>query len=104
MIKVVFYEKDNLICGFRMAGHSGFDEEGRDIICASVSSGAYLTANTLTEIVGATADITVEDGLMEFILKDKLHESQSHLQGLKLHIHSLAQDYKKFISCKTETV
>ena len=104
MTKVVFYEKDDKLTGFLIKDHSGYDDEGYDIVCASVSSAAYLTANTLTEIVGAKADIKVEEAYLKFVLKDKLAEAQAHLKGLKLHLESLAGDYDEYITCKTETV
>ena len=104
MTKVVFYEKDDKLTGFLIKDHSDYDEEGYDIVCASISSAAYLTANTLTEIVGAKADIRVEEAYFKFILKDKSDEAQDHLRGLRLHLESLAGDYSEYISCKTETV
>ena len=104
MTKVVFYEKDEMLRGFLIKDHSGYDDEGYDIVCASVSSAAYLTANTLTEIVGAKADIKVKEAHFRFILKDKIEESQAHLKGLRLHLESLAGDYDEYITCKTETV
>ena len=104
MTKVVFYKKDEMLKGFLIKDHSGYDEEGYDIVCSSISSAAYLTANTLTEIVGAKADIKVEEAYLKFILKDKFEEAQAHLKGLKLHLESIAGDYNSYISCKTETV
>ncbi len=104
MTKVVFYEADEKLTGFLITDHSGYDDEGYDIVCASVSSAAYLTANTLTEIVGAKADIEVREAYLRFLLKDKTDEAQSHLKGLRLHLESLAGDYGEYISCKTETV
>ena len=104
MTKVVFYEQDEKLRGFLIKEHSGYDEEGYDIVCASISSAAYLTTNTLTEIVGAKADIKVEEAYLKFILKDKFTEAENHLKGLKLHLESLAEDYSDYISCKTETV
>ena len=104
MTKVVFYEKDEKLRGFLIKDHSGYDDAGYDIVCASVSSAAYLTANTLTEIVGAKADIEVREAYFRFILRDKFVEAENHLKGLKLHLESLAGDYSEYISCKTETV
>ncbi len=104
MTKVVFYEQDDKLKGFLIKDHSGYDEEGYDIVCASVSSAAYLTANTLTEIVGTKADIDLREAYFRFILADKFDESENHLKGLKLHLESLAEEYSQYISCKTETV
>lgn len=104
MTKVVFYKADEKLVGFLITDHSGYDDEGYDIVCAGISSAAYLTANTLTEIVGAKADVQVREAYFRFILKDKFDEGQNHLKGLKLHLESLAGDYGEYISCKTETV
>ena len=104
MTKIVCYEKDDKLTGFLIKDHSGYEVEGYDIVCASVSSAAYLTANTLAEIVGAKADIDLKEAYFSFTLEDKIDEGQSHLKGLKLHLESLAQDYNEYITCKTETV
>lgn len=50
MTTVTFLKSDDIICGFEISGHSDFAEEGSDIVCAAISSAAYMTANTVTEI------------------------------------------------------
>ena len=50
MIEAIFTVTDKVIQGFEISGHSDYSEEGSDIICAAVSSAAYMTANTLTAI------------------------------------------------------
>ena len=61
MIKARFFTEDNLICGYEISGHSGSAESGQDIICAFVSSAAYMAANTLSEIVGCEITAEVDD-------------------------------------------
>ena len=93
MIKARFFTEDNKICGFEISGHSGSADAGEDVICAFVSSAAYMTANTLTEIVGIQADIDVSDGFMSLTVQLGLSEAQQILEGLRLHLRSLAGDY-----------
>lgn len=93
MIKARFFTEDNKICGFEISGHSGSAVAGEDVICAFVSSAAYMTANTLTEIVGIQADIDVSDGFMSLKVQSGLSEAQQILEGLRLHLRSLAGDY-----------
>ncbi|MBR6567934.1 MAG: ribosomal-processing cysteine protease Prp [Clostridia bacterium] len=100
MIKATFYKHKGFIRGFVINGHSGYDEEGKDVICASVSSAAYMTANTLTEIVGIDANIMVDEGYMRLVLDSKDEKAQVVLKGLELHISTLAQDYSDFILCE----
>ena len=93
MIKARFFTEDNLICGYEISGHSGSAEAGQDIICAFVSSAAYMAANTLSEILGAEIEAEVADGFMEIRVASKLSEAQQILEGLRLHLRSLAGDY-----------
>lgn len=101
MIKVSFFISDNLISGFEISGHSGSANAGEDIICASVSSAAYMAANTVTDVLFINADIEVEDGYMRLSLNEKLSEAQQILKGLRLHLESLAGDYPKNIKVTT---
>ena len=104
MIKATFYKNKGFTAGFLIRGHSGYAEEGSDVICASVSSAAYMAANTLTEIVGAKADIAVDDGYLRLTLEERNDKTEIVLQGLELHIRTLAQDYSEYILCDEKTL
>ncbi|MBQ4267701.1 MAG: ribosomal-processing cysteine protease Prp [Clostridia bacterium] len=104
MIKATFYKKDEILKGFEIEGHSGYAEEGEDIICASVSSVAYMAVNTITDVIGAKADISISDGYFRFITDSVLNETKVVLEGLMLHVSALAGDYSEFITCKEETL
>ncbi len=99
MVHATFYIEGECLKGFEISGHSGYAEEGSDIICASVSSAAYMAANTVTEIVGARAEIELDDGYFRFIPKDESEAVQLVLKGLRLHVSSLADDYSEYIVC-----
>ena len=51
MVKASFCIRENS-ASFTIKGHSGFSEEGSDIVCAAVSSAAIMSVNTITEILG----------------------------------------------------
>ena len=105
MITVTFFCSDNLICGFKISGHSGFSEEGSDIVCAAVSSAAYMTANTITEILHINADVTENDGFMSLSLsKGEAEKSAVVLDGLRLHLTALSEQYTKYIKVKISEV
>lgn len=93
MIKVKFFKADELITGFEAKGHSMSAPAGEDIICAFVSSAVLMTANTVTEVIGANADIKMDDGYLKFILKSSADSAQDILNGLKLHLTELSNDY-----------
>lgn len=105
MIKVTFFTRQSKAAGFRLSGHSGYSDEGSDIVCASVSSCAYMTANTVTEILGLPAEIEVDEAYMSLILEDDAAtKAKDILAGFELHIKALADDYSEYIVCGYENI
>lgn len=101
MILVKFFVDDKqTFLGFDIKGHSNSAPYGEDIVCAAVSSAAFLTVNTLTDVLHVNADINViDDGRMTLnISKNDLEVSQSLLSGFYLHMKSLEQQYKANIN------
>ena len=104
MIRATFYRKGDKLRGFEISGHSGYAEEGSDIICASVSSAAYMAVNTVTEVIGEYGEATVDEGYLKFTTESDKAEVQTVLKGLQLHVKALAEDYNEYILCKEKTV
>ena len=103
MTKATFYFDENVPYGFLISGHSGFAESGEDIVCASVSSVAYMVANTITEILKVNAEIKVNDGMMRLMVnKEQRNITKDILLGLKLHLESLEEQYPEFLETLTE--
>lgn len=98
MIKVDFFGTSPVL-GFNISGHSGFAEEGSDIVCAAVSSAAYMTANTVTDVIKATPKLRVSDGQMYLKLDySDAHKCSAVMQGFVLHMLSLQEQYKQYIT------
>ena len=45
MIDVTLWTADGHTAGFRISGHAGYEDSGKDIVCAAVTSAMQLTAN-----------------------------------------------------------
>ena len=71
--------------------------EGQDIICASVSSAAFMAANTITEIIGIPARAEVESGSMVFYPEEVNENTEAVLRGLELHLTELSKQYPQNI-------
>ena len=97
MIKVRFSVGNGQLKGFEISGHAMFAESGKDIICASVSSAAYMAANTITDVIGANADAKAGDGAMSLSLNQPDERSQAVLKGLELHLTELSKQYPQNI-------
>ena len=87
---------------FTIKGHSGSAESGQDIICAAVSSAAYMAVNTITEILGVDVEASVRDGYMKATISGSNQAATDILRGLELHISELSKDYPDFIKIITE--
>lgn len=95
MICVVFYQRRSEPCGFRVTGHAGYDEYGKDIVCAAVTSAVQLTANGITECIKQPADVQIEENTVFFQLPKSCSDpcAVSMLNALELHMKVLAQEY-----------
>ena len=104
MTCVKFLSKDESLYGFEIKGHSSADvndHEGK-IVCAAVSSAAYMAANTIIEIIGAECKTTVDDALMRVEVVSMSDDADVILKGLKLHLTELSKQYSKRIKITTE--
>ena len=105
MTEVKFSGQDPII-GFSISGHSTCDADDMlgKIVCSSISSAAYLTANTLIEVVKADVETELDEetGFMSVNLKSKLSESQVTLMGLKIHLEQLAKQYRNHLKVYSE--
>ena len=85
--------------GFSIRGHSGYGEEGTDIVCAAVSSAAYLVVNAITDILHVTPmTLLVEDGNMFLRVTPRDEPTcRDFLAGLKLHLQGLEEQYPEYV-------
>ena len=99
MVKASFCIRENS-ASFKVTGHSGYADEGHDIVCAAVSSAAIMTVNTATEIFGEKSTAEVDDGFLQFEASGKA--ARDMIRGLKLHLEELAKDYPDHVTVTTE--
>jgi hypothetical protein len=91
------------LIGFRVSGHTGI--QGESVICAAVSSACYMAANTVTDVLLLKADISLRDGYMQLVLSGSdASEAQVILQGLRIHLEQLAEQYPKNIKIEFSEV
>ena len=99
MTSVKFLADKSGIYGFEISGHSsknGDDEIGK-IVCSAVSSAAYMAANTIIEIIGDEADALVDEAIMTVKVKNPSESTLKVLEGLKLHLTELSNQYSNNI-------
>ena len=85
--------------GFNFTGHCGYADNGKDIVCAAVSSAIYLIINTVTEIINITPkELKIDKGDIVFTIHEN-DEPQCRIlfNGLKAHLFGLEEIYPQNI-------
>ena len=101
MTTVRFRTEGNRVTGFDSVGHSGYAEEGEDIVCAAISSSVQLIHALLFDVLGIAVDTVVEDEGAHIRLTlpdDRIEEGQAALKALYLHMTELEEGYSEFIN------
>ena len=94
--------EDERITGFSVSGHSGYDEAGKDIVCAAVTAVVTMAEATINDVCGAKAKVRVKDEDARITLTlptscDEEETVQAVLSGMMLTLISLKEDYPDYI-------
>lgn len=100
MTTVTFHSADGRIDGFVVEGHSGYAEEGADIVCAAISAAVGLTECTINEVLGVGAPVRAreEDARISLKLPAGLGEANEHtcqnlLTGMMVYLQAMGEEY-----------
>ena len=100
MTTVSFHLEESRIVAFDVKGHSGYAEEGSDIVCAAVTSTVRMVECTLNDVLGLGAAVKVceRTAKISFHLPGGLSASadntcQTVLTGLMLYLTELHEEY-----------
>ena len=100
MTTVTFYSEGNRITGFTVEGHSGFANEGEDILCAAITSAVRLVECAINDILGLEASVKVREKDASISLKlpgslGQTNEStcQTLLTALMVYFAELTEEY-----------
>ena len=102
MTRCEFFTEDERITGFTVSGHSGYEERGKDIVCAAISAVVTMAEATINEVCGAKAKVRVKDEDTRITLTlpascDEEETVQAVLAGMMVTLLSLQEDYPDFI-------
>lgn len=105
MTTITFQSSGSRITGFQVEGHSGYAEEGEDIVCAAITSAVRLVDATLNDVLGLEISVKVRQRDTSITLKlpeglGQTNEStcQALLAGLMLYSVQLSEEYPENIS------
>ncbi len=109
MNKVTFYQDaEEKLIGFRSEGHSGYAEEGEDIVCAGISVLVINTINSIEKLTGVIPELSSDEetGLISCRMEEyKRKDIQLLLQSLCIGLLSIQETYgQEFIKVFFEEV
>ena len=112
MTTVVFYKADGIYYGFEEQGHTGFGEEGNDVLCAALSSMTMLLVNAIEVSYACDVNYTIDEKTTDIrvIAKtalpqyEKDEKKQFAVSGLiaayYYQLMDLIEDYYDFLDVK----
>ena len=109
MTTITFRSEGGRIIGFDSQGHSGYAEEGADIVCAAISSTISLVDVTINDVLGLAASVKVRESDASISLRlpgglGQTAEStcQALLTGLMVYFAELHDEYPENIEVLEE--
>ncbi len=105
MTTIAFHLEGSRIVGFDVKGHSGYADEGSDIVCAAVTSAVRLCECTINDVLGLEASVKVrqKDASISLKLPGSLGQTnestcQALLTALMVYFSELHEEYPENIS------
>ena len=112
MTTITFFKKNGVYCGFKETGHSGFAEEGNDIVCSALSAMTMLIINAIEVSYASNVAYKIDEKTTDITVMAKAalpgeesdEKKQYAVSGLfyayYLQLCDLLEDYYDFIDVK----
>ncbi len=116
MTKVVFYKENGVFYGFEEQGHTGFGEEGDDVLCAALSAMTMLLINAIEVSYASDVDYVIDEKTTDIRLTAKaaLPRFESDIrkqfavsgliQAYFFQLNDLTEDYYQFLTVEEKEV
>ena len=104
MTTVTFHTQGSRITGFDAEGHSGYAQEGEDIVCSAVTSAVRLVECVLNDVMGLCAAVKVNEKTAHISLRipgslgqTAENACQTLLTGMMVYLTELHNEYPDYI-------
>ena len=105
MIKIKFFKSNNIFVGYECSGHAGYDDYGKDIVCASVSTVMQSTLLGIQQVCKVDVNMIRNDDkgyikvdILQRMTNEQQIQVKTLLDTLHLTIQDLQEGYSKYIS------
>lgn len=107
MINVIIAKVNQNVVSIEANGHSGYAEEGSDIVCSAVSTLLETLINGLLEVAKIDTKYDIDESiprlfvsLPENITGEQMRDAQMLMKTAVLGLKSVRNEYQKFIKIK----
>ena len=112
MTKIVFFRSDGIFYGFEEQGHTGFGEQGDDVLCAALSSMTMLLINAIEVSYASDVNYTIDEKTTDIrlIVKSALPKYEKDekkqyavsglIQAYFFQLMDLVEDYYEYLDVK----
>ncbi|MBO8424165.1 MAG: ribosomal-processing cysteine protease Prp [Firmicutes bacterium] len=97
MTTIRIFRTEGHITAVTVEGHTGYAEEGSDIVCAAVSALTQGALLGIREVAGIGAESRVSDGRLTFRLKEHNEKSDAILETMRLALLDVTKGYPRYI-------
>ncbi len=81
----------------KVNGHSGYEENGKDIVCAAVSSIVITTVNAIIRLEPSTITYQESDGMVEINILEENEMTNTLILNMVDLLKDLEKNYSKYI-------
>jgi uncharacterized protein len=111
MTRVRLYEdKSGFVWRFEVEGHSGFGEQGNDIVCAAISAVAQTALGALMDLAGINEEqFIIEDGYIDCHIPLDISDENKYIAGIitqtmEIGFEQIRMVQKKYIRIRKEVL
>jgi uncharacterized protein YsxB (DUF464 family) len=97
MIKVNVTKNNGLVEKISIKGHAMYDDYGKDIVCASVSTMVITTVNAISRFEQNDITCNQDDGFVEIVINTHNSITDTLIDNLIDLLKELEKQYKKNI-------
>ena len=96
MVKVIYEVENNQYLSLRVSGHAEYNEKGKDLVCASVSSIMFGFMNALDAL---NEDIEIKQLTNEIIILNHSSSNiiQDYFELIMMQLKTIEESYGDFI-------
>ncbi len=110
MTRIVFYKTDGVFYGFEEQGHTGYGEEGDDVLCAALSAMTMLIINAIEVSYATDVEYTLDEksGDIRLVVKGALPAYQDNenkryaasglIMAYYYQLNDLIEEYGEYLS------